>query len=935
MRIHSLLLAIAVARMVLMVAACGERQTTEPVTVIHAPSVTTYVKRDPNGTTIIPNGRLLNPVGRTLVVAPHPFGLALSPDGHTAATANSSFSPDAFTIIHNIDTESPSIVEKDHPEEEEILPAAFMGLAFSLDSKKLYVSGGDKGVIAVVDAESGRLERTARLDTNFRGMEYRDSYLGDLALSNDGSKIYVVDQANFRLITVDTESLQVIDSIPVGRYPFGVALTPDGSKAFVANVGMFEYSRIPGFDPEDPGSTGIDFPAFGYGTREMIEGTVVQGKDIPGLGDPNDPRAMSVWAVDVTPAGEGRVTSRLKTGHLVGEEIEGIPAVGGASPNSVVTDGRFLYVSNGSNDTVTVIDTDSNTVLDHIAFPIDERLSHLRGVIPFGLALSSNGRRLYVALAGINAVAVVDTESQLVLGYIPTCWFPSKVCLSPDDQTLYIASAKGFGSGPNGGPSFPADRPSYIARNMFGTVSVVDISDETMLASWTETVKNNNFHFETLDANSLREQEQRNPIPPAPGLYPSPIEHVVFIAKENRTFDEVYGALEGVIGLPELARFGSERLVTNEDESLQVDKVLAMPNHLKLAREFGLSDNFYCDSDVSADGHRWLVGTYPNEWVETSTANSYSDTREFIGDSTAPGRRAMVGSSGAMYPEDYNEAGSIWEHFVRNGREFYNFGLGFEFAGSDYETSRYTGVMISINYPVPEPLMERTSRTFATYNTNVPDQFRVDNFIKEFNQKWTDGDEELPPVLTMMLPNDHGNEERPDEGYPFFESYMADNDLALGRVIEFLSHTPYWKKMVVIVTEDDAQNGVDHVDAHRSILLVISPYSKRGHVSQVHASFASIIKTIELILGIPFLNQYDAAANDLSDFLTAEPDFRPYTAVPVDTRIFDPEKALDPLDPDFNWEGFGDYPTIDDPNLMDRWAEEEDRKRELQQKERD
>ncbi len=922
----------AVAGTALFFAACGQPQTGEPITVIHAPSETSYAKRDPNGTTILPNGRLLNPAGRTLVVAPHPFGLALSPDGHTAATANSSFSPDAFTIIHHIDSESPSILEKDHPADEDILPASFMGLAFSPDSRKLYVSGGDQGLIAIVDAETGRLERTASLDTPFGGREYRDSYLGDMALSHDGSKLYVVDQANFRLITVDTDTLQVIDSVPVGRYPFGVALTPDGTKAFVANVGMFEYSRIIGFDEEDPASTGIDFPAFGFGTEEMIEGTVVDGKDVPGLGDPNDPQAMSVWAVDLTRAGEGRVTSRLKTGHLVGEEIEGIPAVGGASPNSVVTDGRLLYVSNGSNDTVTVIDTASDSVLDHIAFPIDERLGKLRGLIPFGLTLSSDGGRLYVALAGINAVAVVETVTRQVLGYIPTCWFPAKVCLSPDNQTLYIASAKGFGSGPNGGPSFPAGRPSYIARNMFGTVSAVDLTDESRLESWTETVRNNNFQFETLTATDLPEPERRNPIPPATGLYQSPIKHVVFITKENRTFDEVYGALEGVTGLEELARFGSARQVTNEDGSLQFDQVTVMPNHLKLAREFGLSDNFYCDSDVSADGHRWLVGTYPNEWVETSTANSYSDTRRFSGDSTAPGRRGMVGSSGAIYPEDYNEAGSIWDHFVRNGREFYNFGLGFEFAGSDYKTSRYTGVMISINYPVPEPLLERTSRTFATYNMNVPDQFRVDNFIQEFNDRWVEGDDELPPVMTMMLPNDHGAAERPDDGYPFFESYMADNDLALGRVIEFLSHTRYWKQMVVIVTEDDAQNGVDHVDAHRSILLVVSPYAKRGHVSRTHASFASIIKTIELILDIPFLNQYDAAANDLSDFLTAKPDFEPYTAVAVDPRIFDPEKALDPLDPDFNWEGFGDYPTIDDPNVMDRWAEIEDKKRELQRK---
>ncbi|MCE5248797.1 hypothetical protein LLG96_01115 [bacterium] len=916
----------------LLVISCGRERPGGQIVIMRAPAGNARTNRDTTGTTVLPNGRLIKPAGRTIVVAPHPFGLALSPDGHTAVTANSSFSPHAITLIHDIDSESPSIVGKENSEDSDILSASFMGLVFSPDGRKLYVSGGDKGIIADVDPATGKVVRTVSVNTKFRGAEYHDSYLGDMALSPDGSVLYVVDQANFRLVSLDTGTLTVIDSVPVGRYPFGLAVTPDGLRAYVANVGMFEYSMIPGFKADKPESTGISFPAFGYNTPEMITGTTVEGKNVPGLGDPNDPAAMSVWAVDLSDKGKGKVTARIKTGFLVGEEIEGIPAVGGASPNSLVTDGRFVYVSNGTNDTVTVIDASADTLITDIAFTPDRRLENLKGAIPFGLALKHDGSRLYVALAGINAVGVVDTRTRTIIGCIPACWFPSKLCLSPDDATLYIACAKGFGSGPNGGPEFPTGRPSYIGRNMFGTVSAVNVADEHTLDSSTQTVIDNNFVFETTSRKDIPGPKNRNPVPPARGLYASPIRHVVFITKENRTFDEVFGALDTVNGLPELARFGRPRTVISNDSTRVADNVTVMPNHLRLARAFGLSDNFYCDSDVSADGHRWMVGTYPNEWVETSTANSYSGTRRFIPESTAPGRRAMVGSSGAIYPEDYNEEGAIWDHFVRNGREFYNFGLGYEFAGSDYMTSKYTGVMISINYPVPEPLMTRTSRKFATYNTNVPDQFRVDNFIREFDERWLTGNETLPPVLTMMLPNDHGAGERPKDGYPFMESYMADNDLALGRVIEFLSHTRYWKEMAVFVTEDDPQGGVDHVDAHRSILLVISPYAKRGHVSAVHASFASIIKTMELILDIPFLNQYDAGANDLSDFFTPVPDFTAYTAVPVDRRIFDPEKALDPLDAEFDWKGFGDYPTIDDPAVMEKWSRQEDRKRDSDRK---
>jgi hypothetical protein len=366
-----------------------------------------------------------------------------------------------------------------------------------------------------------------------------------------------------------------------------------------------------------------------------------------------------------------------------------------------------------------------------------------------------------------------------------------------------------------------------------------------------------------------------------------------------------------------MARFGRNRDLKQGE--LELRGVDVMPNHLALASQFGISDNFYCDSDVSADGHRWLVGVYPNEWVETSVAASYGGRRSMKLPSTAPGVLAFVGSSGAIYPEDYNEAGSIWDHMARGGIEFFNFGLGFEFApGIEEQEFKYTGVRLPINYPMPAPLWERTSRKFATYNTSIPDQFRVDMFIEEFEERWGDGG--LPPVLTMMLPNDHGAGIRPDEGYPFPESFQADNDLALGRVVEYLSHTPYWKDMMIVVTEDDPQGGRDHVDAHRSILMVISPWVKRGYVSSTHYSFGSIMKTFWHVLGLPYLNQYDAGATDLADFFLTEPDLSPYSAVAIHPELFDPEKALDPLDAGFNWQALAESPEMDDVETMQAWA---------------
>jgi hypothetical protein len=218
----------------------------------------------------------------------------------------------------------------------------------------------------------------------------------------------------------------------------------------------------------------------------------------------------------------------------------------------------------------------------------------------------------------------------------------------------------------------------------------------------------------------------------------------------------------------------------------------------------------------------------------------------------------------------------------------------------------------------------------------IPDQFRVDQFKKEFEKKWLSGEEKMPEIITVILPNDHGAGERPKAGFLFKESYMADNDLAVGRIVEYLSHTPYWKNMLIVITEDDAQNGVDHVDAHRSVLMMISPWVKRNYVSHVHNSFGSIFKTFWNVLGLPYLNQYDAGASDLSDFFTSTPDYTPYNALPVDKRIFDPQKALDPFDEKFDWKAVENSPEMDNLEDMIKDSKEQDNYRlENREKKRD
>ncbi|HSO87783.1 MAG TPA: bifunctional YncE family protein/alkaline phosphatase family protein [Draconibacterium sp.] len=898
--------------------------------IISAPAGEQYVTINKTGQTIIPNGRIITPAGKSIVVAPHPYGLILSPDGNTVITANSGISPLSITIIRNILSENPDVqqIPPGPATDKGVLASVFMGLAVSNDNSVVYVSGGQENKIYIFDLKTG--EKKDSIDCSFvsENVDYSHGYIGDMVLSKDGKKLYAVDQIGFRMLIINTETRKHEHSVLVGRYPFGICLSPDEQKVYLANVGMFQYSLINGITEKNVSEKAMKYPAFAYGSMEMIGGIENDSVSIPGLGEMNSPDAFSIFTVSVSNPEKPEVIAKTKTGNLIGALVEGIPAVGGASPNSLVATDKYVFVTNGTNDNISVISIEKDTVVNTIFIKPDERVKQFRGVIPFGLALSPDNQKLYVACSGINAVAVVDVSKLKVTGFIPTGWFPAKLKVSNDGKKLIVSNAKGFGSGPNGGSIFDrGPEGSYIGSLMKGTVQVVDIPTDEELKKYTEQVISNNFIFEKASAEKFAVRKN-NPVPLYPGEKVSPIKHIVFISKENRTYDEVFGQNEKGKGDPELARYGTGVAFRNSKKTALVENADVMVNHLKLAREFAISDNFYVDSDVSADGHRWLVNTYPNEWTETCTAASYGGNREFKFGSKAPGIYAMNGAAGAIYPEDYNEAGSMWDHLERNKINFYNFGFSIMFEPGIYEEQfKYEGIRHYINYPLPQPIWERTSKQYPTYNMAIPDQFRVDQFQKEFTEKWMNGRDSMPALLTVIIPNDHGADDRPEAGYPFRESYMADNDLAVGRIVEFLSHTPYWKNMLIVITEDDAQNGVDHIDAHRSILMLISPWVKKDFVSHFHYSFGSIFKTFWNILGLPYLNQYDAGATDFADFFTETPDFTPYNAIPVDSRIFEPQIALDPFDENFNWKALKESPELDNMNDMIKDSKEKDKYR--------
>jgi len=873
---------------------------------LQAPAGDRPVKIDPAGDTVLPNGRLITPRGTYVRVAPHPYGLALSPDGKTLVTANSGTAPFSLSIITEFQSSQPTVAQipPGFKSPDADPDSIYLGVAIAPDNRTLYASEGNNGCVGVWDLATYRRLASLSLNDDFQGKRYTHSLPGDLKLSPEGRRLFVLDLAYFRLVTIDTVSRRIVSSLLVGRMPFALALSPDGRLVYVCNAGTYQYSLVPDYDPKNARDTGLDFPPFGVPSKEAQQGVALGGKRIAGLGDPNVPESNSLWVVDVSDAAQPRITAKVKTGILIGAL-----SVGGSSPGAVVASKTRIYVSNAAQDSITIIGASSNRIEKTTILEPATSVRGLRGALPFGLALSPNETRLYVACSGINAVAVLDALKGKVLGYIPTAWFPARVEVSRDGSVLYVANAKGFGAGPNGGPNFHAGpEGKYIGDITKGVVSLIPIPDSGGLKNSTEQVlRNNGF----APAATVRVGDSLIPLQ---GHASDKIHHVVFIVKENRTFDQVFGDLPEVGGgrleadasLAEFGEDASVRANEKKDENKYSEKLgkgatarpvpivehaRVTPNHHALARRFGLGDNFYVDSDVSVDGHHWLVGNYPNELVESGWPAAYGGKLDFVADQDAPGRLA-IGCSNPC-PESYLEAGSLWEHLWRNHISFRNYGEGVEMAGDDEGVGlEPTGVRESVNIPMPQVLFENTSRSYPTFNTNISDQYRFQQFEREFQIRYASGREPLPQFMFIWLPNDHTSDPRPEEGYPYRASYVADNDLALGRMVELFSHSSFWKDTAIFVTEDDAQDGTDHIDAHRSLLLVISPYARRG-VTHVHASMASILKTFDLLLGIPYLNQYDAAATDLASWFTGEPDFSPYQALPSDTRIFDPAKVVE------------------------------------------
>jgi DNA-binding beta-propeller fold protein YncE len=820
----------------------------------------------------LPNGRLISPAGDWIEVAPFPFSLIVRPDGQQLVAPSLGF-PFALNLIDHPANSNRKVAQ---------IPPGFLskpdvevytGVAYSRDGKLLYISSGDGGAVDIVATRGWH--RIARIDLNgtLGGHSYKESFAAALVISANGDTLYVIDEANWRIVVIDTAARTKLASLATGVNPIALCLSPDNKRLYVANSGLFEYKTIPGADNADRLHTGLHFPPFGYPSLEAQNGLIAEGKAISGIGQANDPRGSSLWTYDVSNLSRASPVASLRFGAPI--DAASTHVVGGAAPSAVVASENAVYAALAHEDAVAEISADGQSLKAQIPLSpfsgpefADPAGNPLRGVMPSGLALTAD--RLYVTEAGINALGVIDLSGSRLLGHLPVGWSPSAVVVSPDGETLYVANSKGKGSGPNAGGGFnPSLHGAYIGELELGSISAIPVRMSAHPEEWTQAVVQNNRAAQGESASLPH------------------LGHVFLIIRENRTFDEVFGDLDGADGDQTLARFGVHGQVKS-NPAMQNLKVT--PNAHAMAAQFSTSDRYFTDSDVSVDGHRWAIGIAPTPWMAMAWPSTYGGRRHGNPFSEAPGRRALGGATDGPMPEDEPEFGSLWEHVSKSGLKVLNYGESLEIEGMDEMTgSEPEGQRLFLNAPVLEPVFAATDRNFPTANMGIPDIVRVQEFIRDFSQRLQAG--EAPAITVMRLGNDHTAGVRPADGYPLRESYVADNDLALGQILDFLSHSPIWKDTAVFVTEDDPQSGVDHVDAHRSILLVMSPWVRSGYISHRHSSMGSIQKTIYELLGIGPLNLEDALAADLGDMFTDKSHLSPYNAVPVDPRVFDPGNA--------------------------------------------
>ncbi|HJT79049.1 MAG TPA: alkaline phosphatase family protein [Gemmataceae bacterium] len=768
----------------------------------------------PDGRIVVPTNQILAPAGRQITFPGRPVDLAFSDGGRTVVVKNRKdlVFLDATTgrILQTLDA-----------------PTGLSVVGLVVDGDRVYVT----------DAHSQLRVAERRKDGKYdwgKGIELRRPAVkgvphpAGMARLPDGTLLVTSTRGN-NVQVIEPGGKKPGQTVPVGVAPYTVCC-PRPDRAYVSNWG--------GDHPREG-----DPQADSSGTPVHID---------PHTGVANRGSVTVLGLV----AGRWRPLKSV----AVGLHPSGLTA----SPG-----GRFVYVANANSDTVSVLDTRTDEVVETIACRPEARL-------PFGsgtnaLALSPDGGTLYAADGTNNCVAVVRLgsrssegdgagrpEKSRLAGLIPTGWYPGAVLVTADGKRLFVANVKGHGS-------LNRPRPAAKGRNShdhLGSVSVIDVPDDVTLAGYTATVNaNNRLAYSLAGLEAPRPDAAPVPVPARHGE-PSVFKHVLYVIKENRTYDQVLGDMKEGDGDPRLVMYGEE----------------VTPNQHALARQFTLFDNFYCSGVLSADGHCWVTSAYATDYLEKAFGGF---TRSYPDD--------------GQDPLAYAATGFLWDNALRHGRTFRNFG---EFIRNTYTPKNATWTDLYADYrngthhvtvkatPTVARLEPYTHPGYPWFPLIMPDVYRARLFLDELKTYEAKG--EMPNLIYLTLPCNHTSGTRP--GLPTPRAAVADNDRALGEIVEAVSKSKFWKETCICVVEDDPQNGFDHVDGHRTVALVISPYTKRHYVDHTCYNQTGMIKTIELALGLPPMNQLDLSATPMRNCFQATPDLTPYTCLP--NRV-----ALDEMNP--------------------------------------
>ena len=705
------------------------------------------------------NGWGMTPAGKHVPLGDMPLKMVISPDKKMLVAVSAGFINVGLTLI---DLEGKRVTQF-LP-----LPVAWNGLAFSKDGKRIYVSGGDSGNIHVFKYADGKAtaENTVKPSPDAIG-----TFLGAIAVHPVRGKLYVCNEANHEVWLVNPDTLALEVTIPVGQFPHSCALGADNKHLYVSNWGSRSLSII---DTEK--------------NRRVRDITV-------GL-RPNDMTLAPDGRLFIACAGDNTV-------HVVQTKVV-------EDPGQPASPARRLW-------------SGTREIISTSLYPQSPE-----GSTPDAVIVSPDGKTLFVANADNNSVMVVDISDEkisVVNGFIPVGWYPSALAVSPDNHTLLVANGKGLKSRAN----VPARTPEpdklhkpppfdYIGDTFEGSVSFIAKPGSSQMAAYTEQVRRNSPY--TPESLHRAPTKSRSVIPAQVGDS-CPIKYVLYIIKENRTYDQVFGAFKDANGKP----------AGNGDSKLVMFGENVTPNHHQLARDYVLLDNLYCNGEVSVDGHSWCDAAIATDYNQRSWILSYSKHGRL------PGNEEMENPA----------AGYLWDLCRRHGLTYKNYGEGAQRV----------------------PSINRGKWDAAR------DMDKVDSWIKDLHAAEKKG--ELPRFTIMSLGEDHTRGTKPGEFTP--DASVASNDIGLGKIVEAATRSRFWKEMAIFVIEDDAQNGPDHVDAHRTIGLVISPYCKRHIVDSTLYTTASMIRTMELILGLPPLTQYDAGATPMFNCFRSTAVLTPYTVL--------------------------------------------------------